>query len=75
MVLVSLIAHFTCLFKNSFGTDLLSLNFFSSQARNFMRDQMKIGDLAFFYHSNCKEPGIVGVMEVTVKIMDFNIPS
>jgi predicted RNA-binding protein with PUA-like domain len=25
---------------------------------------MKIGDLAFFYHSNCKEPGIVGIMKV-----------
>jgi predicted RNA-binding protein with PUA-like domain len=35
------------------------------QARNFMRDEMKLGDLAFFYHSNCKEPGIVGIMEVT----------
>lgn len=34
------------------------------QARNMMRDQMKIGDQAFFYHSNCKEPGIVGIMEV-----------
>ncbi|KAA3631606.1 MAG: EVE domain-containing protein [Proteobacteria bacterium] len=34
------------------------------QARNFMRDDMKKGDLAFFYHSNCDEPGIVGVMEV-----------
>jgi predicted RNA-binding protein with PUA-like domain len=34
------------------------------QARNFMRDQMCIDDLAFFYHSNCKEPGIVGVMKV-----------
>ena len=34
------------------------------QARNFMRDDMKIGDLAFFYHSNCKPPGIVGVCEV-----------
>jgi predicted RNA-binding protein with PUA-like domain len=34
------------------------------QARNMMRDQMKKGDLAFFYHSNCKEPGIVGIMEV-----------
>lgn len=34
------------------------------QARNMMRDQMKPGDLAFFYHSNCKVPGIVGVMEV-----------
>lgn len=34
------------------------------QARNFMRDDMKKGDLVFFYHSNCKEPGIVGIMEV-----------
>lgn len=34
------------------------------QARNFMRDEMKNGDLAFFYHSNCDEPGIVGIMEI-----------
>lgn len=34
------------------------------QARNMMRDDMKIGDQIFFYHSNCTEPGIVGVMEV-----------
>ena len=34
------------------------------QARNMMRDEMKKGDLVFFYHSNCKEPGIVGVAEV-----------
>ena len=34
------------------------------QARNFMRDDMKIGDQIFFYHSNCKEPGIVGIMQV-----------
>ncbi|NCF62194.1 MAG: EVE domain-containing protein [Gammaproteobacteria bacterium] len=34
------------------------------QARNFIRDDMKKGDLAFFYHSNCKPPGIVGVCEV-----------
>ena len=33
------------------------------QARNFMRS-MKIGDRAFFYHSNAKPPGIVGMMEV-----------
>ncbi|KAI1453673.1 DUF55-domain-containing protein [Annulohypoxylon moriforme] len=32
-------------------------------ARNNLRD-MKKGDIAFFYHSNCKEPGIVGTMEV-----------
>jgi predicted RNA-binding protein with PUA-like domain len=34
------------------------------QARNFMRDAMKIGDLAFFYHSGCAEPGIAGICEV-----------
>jgi predicted RNA-binding protein with PUA-like domain len=34
------------------------------QARNMMRDQMKIGDQAFFYNSNCDIPGIVGIMEV-----------
>ncbi len=34
------------------------------QARNMMRDQMKIGDLVFFYHSNCDTPGIVGTMKV-----------
>ncbi|KAF7654852.1 hypothetical protein LDENG_00064080 [Lucifuga dentata] len=33
------------------------------QARNFMR-QMKEGQKAFFYHSNCKEPGIAGVMKI-----------
>lgn len=35
------------------------------QARNFMRDQMQIGDKVLFYHSNCEEPGIVGVAEVS----------
>lgn len=34
------------------------------QARNMMRDQMKIGDLAFMYHSNCEEIGIVGIMTI-----------
>jgi predicted RNA-binding protein with PUA-like domain len=34
------------------------------QARNFMRDRMAVGDQAFFYHSNCAEPGIVGIMEI-----------
>lgn len=34
------------------------------QARNMMRDQMKIGDLAFFYHSNCKPPGIIGIVKI-----------
>lgn len=34
------------------------------QARNFMRDQFKVGDLAFFYHSSCKVPAIAGIVEV-----------
>jgi len=34
------------------------------QARNMMRDEMKTGDQIFFYHSNCKLPGIVGIAEV-----------
>ena len=34
------------------------------QARNMMRDDMKKGDLVFFYHSNCDEPGIVGIMTI-----------
>jgi predicted RNA-binding protein with PUA-like domain len=34
------------------------------QARNFMRDQMKVGDGVLFYHSSCPEPGIVGLAEV-----------
>ncbi len=37
------------------------------QARNFMRDDMKVGDKVFFYHSNCKTPGIVGIAEVASK--------
>lgn len=34
------------------------------QARNMLRDDMKVGDLAFFYHSNCQPPGIVGIVKV-----------
>jgi len=34
------------------------------QARNMMRDVMRRGDLAFFYHSNCQPPGIVGIIEI-----------
>ncbi|MFM1886640.1 MAG: hypothetical protein RL026_1797 [Pseudomonadota bacterium] len=34
------------------------------QARNMMRDGMRVGDLAFFYHSSCAEPGIAGIVEV-----------
>jgi predicted RNA-binding protein with PUA-like domain len=34
------------------------------QARNFMRDEMAKGDLAFFYHSSCDVPGIAGIVKV-----------
>ncbi len=34
------------------------------QARNFMRDGMRKGDLAFLYHSSCASPAIAGVMEI-----------
>ena len=34
------------------------------QARNFMRDRMQIGDLAFFYHSNADPTGIAGIMRI-----------
>lgn len=35
------------------------------QARNMMRDQMQVGDLAFFYHSNAKPSGIAGIMQIS----------
>ena len=35
------------------------------QARNFMRDDMSLGDLAFFYQSNCDKPGIIGIMKIS----------
>jgi predicted RNA-binding protein with PUA-like domain len=35
------------------------------QARNFMRDQMNVGDRVFFYHSSCPEPGIAGTARVS----------
>ncbi len=34
------------------------------QARNMLKDQMQLGDQAFFYHSNCDIPGIVGIVEI-----------
>ena len=37
------------------------------QARNFMRDMMSIGDLALFWHSSCKHPGIYGVVKVVTE--------
>jgi predicted RNA-binding protein with PUA-like domain len=37
------------------------------QARNFMRDDMKVGDGVLFYHSSCPEPGIAGIARVASK--------
>ena len=34
------------------------------QARNFMRDEMKKGDLVLFYHSSCKVPGVAGIAKI-----------
>jgi len=34
------------------------------QARNFMRDAMKKGDLGLFYHSSCEVPGVAGIVEI-----------
>jgi predicted RNA-binding protein with PUA-like domain len=34
------------------------------KVRNMLRDEIKKGDLAFFYHSSCTPPGIVGIMKV-----------
>lgn len=34
------------------------------QARNYMRDQMQVGDPVLFYHSSCPEPGIAGIAKV-----------
>lgn len=34
------------------------------QVRNFMRDDMKKGDLAFFYHSSCAVPGVAGIVKI-----------
>lgn len=46
-----------------YGRSHRSLGIRNYAARNNLR-AMKKGDIAFFYHSNCKEPGIVGTMEV-----------
>lgn len=35
------------------------------QVRNMLRDQIKVGDLGFFYHSSCTPPGIAGVLKIT----------
>lgn len=41
------------------------------QARNFMRDSMKVGDECFFYHSSCEVPGIAGLCKISkVNVVD-----
>ena len=40
------------------------------QARNFMRDQMRVGDGVLFYHSSCPEPGVAGIAEVASAAYD-----
>ena len=37
------------------------------QVRNMFRDDMRVGDKAFFYHSSCKVPAVVGVMTIASK--------
>lgn len=37
------------------------------QVRNFIRDEMKLKDQTFIYHSSCAEPGIVGIAEISTK--------
>ena len=37
------------------------------QARNFMRDDMAVGDGVLFYHSSCPEPGVAGIAKVSSK--------
>ncbi len=38
------------------------------QARNFMRDDMRVGDAVLFYHSSCKNPGIVGLARIASEV-------
>lgn len=65
--------------RNAAGKLIYSDNFLrhtdTSLARNHMR-AMKKGDLAFFYHSNCKIPGIAGIMEIVQEhSIDGTIPA
>ncbi len=46
------------------GCDLPWFGVRNYQARNFMRDDMRPGDLALFYHSSCPQPGIAGICKV-----------
>ena len=45
------------------------------QARNFMRDQMKVGDLVLFYHSSAEPPGVAGVARICGKTLPEKDPT
>ena len=45
------------------------------QARNMLRDSMKKGDLAFFYHSSCDVPGIAGIVSIARRVTRIRRPS
>jgi predicted RNA-binding protein with PUA-like domain len=45
--------------------DEVSIDDLAAMPKNFMRDQMRVGDLAFFYHSSCPEPGIAGIIRIS----------
>lgn len=51
----------------SFGSCIPWTGVRNYQARNFIRDSMRVGDGVLFYHSSCPEPGIVGIAKVTGK--------
>lgn len=53
----------TFVYSSTANTTIVAAGIRNYVARNNLR-AMRKGDLAFFYHSNCKEPGIVGTMEI-----------
>ena len=53
----------TLVYSSAANTTIVAAGIRNYVARNNLR-AMRKGDLAFFYHSNCKEPGIVGTMEI-----------
>lgn len=53
----------TLVYSSAANTAIVAVGIRNYVARNNLR-AMRRGDLAFFYHSNCKEPGIVGTMEI-----------
>ena len=60
-------------FANSPGTAIVWEGVRNYQARNFLRDQVKLGDLVFIYHSSCKAIGIAGVARVVQSLSLIHI--